>query len=469
MLAPGAVAETWWWPSYGRDSELTNDVATSSITPATARGMKLAWSDHLDGAIIASPLSATVAVDGVDEQLVYVATEAGSVYAVSADTGSVVWQRTFPTTTSEACGVFGFSSTGAIDLERGILYEAAADGTVHALDLATGGERAPWPLRLIDRPAVEYVWGGLELIGGRLYVPVSSYCDAPDAQGVAAEGRVAAVDPVTAHVEATWDPVPGFGNLGGVWGWGGVSAQVGGTTIYTGVGNSYVFSDQCACYVDDVGYGDKLVALTPDLTQVLASDKPADVPNQGDEDFGAAPLVFQPRGCPPLLAAKNKMGVLYVWNRDRIGDGPIASIGLGDGTSPFVGAPSYDVARQILVVSQAVVAGKGTGYGLAAFGVRPGCTFRELWRTPLGSGNQAPPIVVGSIVFASGGDSGGFAALDIGSGAQLWSYPTTGRTFSPLIETGGAVFGGDLDGTLYAFRADGPPVRPRVGYSGRAV
>ncbi|MFL5966506.1 MAG: PQQ-binding-like beta-propeller repeat protein [Gaiellaceae bacterium] len=459
--APASAAgEAWDWLAYGRDTQLTNDVASSSITRANARDVKLWWSDRLDGAVIASPLSARVQVGVRRRQLVFAATEAGSIYAVSADTGAVVWQRTFPTTQTDACGTFGVSSTGAIDLGRKLLYVAAGDGSIHALDLATGAEAAPWPVQLLDRPDVEYVWGGLKLIGGKLYVPVASYCDAPDAHGLAAEGRIAAIDPASAQVVAMWDPVPGFGNLGGVWGWGGVSAAPGGSTLYTAVGNSYVFSDACGCFVDDVGYGDNLVALSTDLSQVLAANKPPAVPNQGDEDFGAAPLVFQPRGCPPLLAAKNKMGVVFVWARDRIDDGPIASLGLGDGTSPFVGAPTYDASRQMIVITQVVVAGKGTGYGLAGFDLAANCTFRELWRVPLGRGNQAPAIVVGNVVFAAGGDGGGFGAVDIANGGQLWSYPTTARTFAPLIEVGGTVFGGDLGGMLYAFRAEASP-RPR--------
>jgi outer membrane protein assembly factor BamB len=462
VLPASAGAEAWEWLAYGRDAQLTNDVGSSSITVANAHNVKLWWSERLDGAVIASPLSARVRIGARRRQVVFAATEAGSIYALSADTGAVLWQRTFPTTQTDACGTYGISSTGAIDVTRNLLYVAAADGSIHALDLGTGDESAPWPVQLLDRPGVEYVWGGLKVIGGRLYVPVASYCDAPDARGLAAEGRIAAIDPSTAQVVATWDAVPGLGNLGGVWGWGGVSADVGGSTLYTGVGNSYVYSDECACFVDDVGYGDRLVALTADLSEVLASNKPPTVPNQGDEDFGAAPLVFQPRGCPPLLAAKNKMGVVFVWARDRIDDGPIASLGLGDGTSPFVGAPSYDASRQMLVVTQAVVAGKGTGYGLAGFDLAPECTFRERWRVPLGSGNQAPAIVVGDVVFAAGGESGGFGAVSVATGAPLWSYPTTARTFSPLIEVGGTVFGGDLGGTLYAFRGEvSPRQRPR--------
>lgn len=455
-VAP-AAAETWAWLGYGGNPQLTNDVAASAFTPRNVARTKLAWSVHLDGAVVASPLSARVSINGRWTQVVYVSTEGGSVYALSARDGRTIWRRTFPTATTDACGTYGFSSTGAIDLERGLIYEAGADGSVHALDLQTGEERAPWPLSLLERPLYEYIWGGLQLIDGRLYVPVASYCDEPDQHGVAAEGRLVAVDPTSAGVTATFDPVPGFGNLGGIWGWGGVAAEPDGSVLYTGVGNSYVHSDTCGCEVDDAGYGDRIVALTPDLSTVLASNKPVDVPPEGDEDFGAAPLVFQPRGCPPLLAAKNKLGHLYVWRRDRIADGPIADFPLGDATAAFVGAPSYDAARGTFFVSQVTVHGRGTGYGIAAFAAGTGCALHQIWRSTIGAGDQPPPLVVGDIVFDSRGGSGGFGALSAVNGHQLWSFPTKAQTISPLIEADGVLFGGDVDGNVYAFR---PPARP---------
>jgi NAD(P)-dependent dehydrogenase (short-subunit alcohol dehydrogenase family) len=68
-------------------------------------------------------------------------------------------------------------------------------GDLHALDLATGEERAGWPLQLIQRYEYEYVWAGLQLIGGRLYLPVASYCDETAPDGFSADGRLVAVDP----------------------------------------------------------------------------------------------------------------------------------------------------------------------------------------------------------------------------------------------------------------------------------
>jgi hypothetical protein len=186
---------------------------------------------------------------------------------------------------------------------------------------------------------------------------------------------------------------------------GGVSVDPLDGTVFTGVGNSHSWSDTCGCYVDDVGYGNRLVALAPDLSAVLDSSLPKELPSTGDDDFGAAPLLFQPKACPPLAAANNKIGALYVWNRRRLGDGPLVTIPLGDSRAPFVGAPSWSASKQMIYAAQTVVrdGGKRLGNGVRAFHVEPGCGFRPIWVRALGDGNQATPLVVGNTLFATGG------------------------------------------------------------------
>jgi outer membrane protein assembly factor BamB len=461
-VSAAGAAETWVWLGYGHDTQLTNRVPSTSITATSVSRLRRWWTTRLDGAIVASPLSARARVDRRSTQVVYATTEAGSVYAIAAETGAVLWQRAFGSVKTPQCGVYGFSSTGTIDVDRRALYEIGAQGELHALDLLTGAELPGWPLRLTDRPDYEYVWGGLQLVGGRIYVPFASYCDETDPQGVAADGRLVTVDPSLVEQTAMFDAVPGYGNLGGIWGWGGVSAEEDDSVIYTAVGNSRVYSDDCGCFVDDVPYGDSVVALEPDLSRVLASDKPREVPGVGDNDFGAAPLLFQPKGCPPLAAAKNKVGTLFVWDRTRLEDGWYARFELSDARSAFVGAPSYDPVRGTFFVSQAVIDSSGPLYGIVAFQAGPECSLHPVWKTVAGAGNQPAPLVVGDVVFIPGGRLGGFHALSAVNGHALWKATTDAQTISPMIEAAGIVLGGDRDGNLYAFgtgRADG--LRPR--------
>jgi outer membrane protein assembly factor BamB len=433
LVAGGAHAATprandGDWLSYGHDGRLDNAVVSPTLRPSTVAHLHERWRAQLDGTVVASPLFA----GGV----LYVATRAGSVYALAAADGHVLWQQT--TGTTLACGdlPFGISSTGAIDRAHGLLYEIGADGKLHAFALASGAEASSFPVDLIPSPATQYVWGGLRIVGGRLYVPFATYCDEILPGDALADGGIYGVDLSNPASHTTFDAVPGDGNGGGVWGYGGVSAELDGSFLYAGVGNSHVFDEGCGCDLDDVLYGDRLVKLTPDL-QVAQSNYPPGIDPQGDQDFGSAPLLFQPHGCPPLAAANNKDGLLYVWDRTNIAAGPRTSFGVSDGVAAFVGQPSWSSRLQTLFDAEARVpkTGDKVGDGITALkATYTGCRFLELWRTAIGDRNQAPPLVVGDLVFAGGG-SEGLYALDGRTGAVLWSAPTDGETtYSPLIE-----------------------------------
>lgn len=441
------------WTSYGFDNQLTNAITSKSLTPRTVPALRLGWSLQLDGAVFASPLAANV--DG--RRTVFASTEAGSVYAVDATDGQLVWQRNLGVVQTQECGKWGITSTGAIDLGRHLLFEISADGLLHALDLSTGEEAAGFPLALVTNNLYEYVWGGLRIAGDHLYAVVASYCDAGPPGGAMPEGRMISVPLDEPDAPVIWDPVPGEGNLGGMWGWGGVSVDPDNGTVFTGVGNSYVFSAQCNCIVDNAGYGDSIVALSPDLSTVLDSNNPTVIPPAGDLDFGAAPLLFHPQACPPLAAMNNKDGSMYVWDRTQLSKGAIVRIPLGNGTAAFVGAPSWSESNQTIYVGESVIEkdGVSVGNGVTAWHVDTGCGFRPLWQAPTGQGNQATPLVVGNVVFDGGGKTGGFFAFNGVKGTPLWSYQTDGRTVASMISFAGSVFGADTSGVLYAFDLPG--------------
>jgi outer membrane protein assembly factor BamB len=428
------------WLAYGHDSRLDNAVVSPTFRPSTVPNLHERWRAQLDGTVVASPLYA----GGV----LYAATQNGSVYALAAADGHVLWQQT--TGTTLACGgfPFGISSTGAIDRARGLLYEIGADGKLHAFGLAAGAEAPGFPVDLIPSPSTQYVWGGLRIVGARLYVPFATYCDEILPGDTLADGGIYGVDLANPASHTTFDSVPGDGNGGGVWGYGGVSAELDGSFLYAGIGNSHVFDEACGCDLDDVLYGDRLVKLTPDL-RVAQSNYPPGIDPQGDQDFGSAPLLFQPHGCPPLAAANNKDGLLYVWDRTNIAAGPRTSFIVSDGEAAFVGQPSWSSRLQMLFDAEARVpkTGDKVGDGIAALKTTyTGCRFVEVWRRPIGAGNQAPPLVVGDVVFAGGGTEGLYA-LDGRTGAVLWSTPTDGETtYSPLIEAHRTLFAPVGDG-----------------------
>jgi len=443
------IPEPTSWTSYGQDNQLENAAWSRTLTRANVKTLQPDWKASLGGKIFASPLAFTVG----GRRLLFVATEAGFVYALDAVDGKVVWQTDVGTVETRECGTWGVTSTGVISRGGRVLYVIGATGELHALSVDTGADVAGFPKQIVDHPDYEYVWGGLRIADGRLYVPVASYCDVGAPDGFFPEGGLITIplaDPDSRH---EWDAVPGEQNLGGVWGWGGVSVDPSEGTIFTAVGNSHEWSGDCGCYVDDAGYGDHIVALSPDLASVVAAQDPG-IGSTGDYDFGSAPVLFEPEGCPPLAAANNKNGTLYIWDRTQLSRGPIAAIPVGDGVSAFAGTPAWSDVQQTLYEAQAVLFGASgrLGNGIRAFHVQPGCTFKQTWAHVLGDGTQPTPLVVGDVLFAGGGTPGGFDALSTGNGAVLWSYPTASRTVAVMITVGGTVFGADTGGTVYAFR-----------------
>jgi outer membrane protein assembly factor BamB len=442
------------WLSYGRNGQLTNYVPP--FTGLRAVPQDLAWSAQLDGPVYASPLAvAGVSTSTGVRNLILVETEAGSLYALDAADGTIIWQRSFGATKTAGCGTWGTTSTGVVDKQGGYVYVATADGMLHSLALGTGAERPGWPVTITSRPLAEYVWGGLKLMDQHVYVPVASYCDVPDPEEGLAEGRLVAIDTATGVASYEFDPVSGGDQLGGIWGVGGVSSDEGGDTLYTATGNAEVHDPGCNCTVETVGYADDVVALTPDLSSVVAYDRPPYIPTVGDSDFGAAPLVFQPKGCPPLLAANNKNGNLFVWNRSKISTGPIARFGLSDSIAPFIAEPSWDPVTQTMYDAEASVKvqGKVVGEGVAAIAVGPACSFKESWLANIGTGVQMPPIVVGDTVFDGGGDVRTIVGLDATTGKLVWHWhaPGSASVTAPLIDADDLLIAADTAGVVRAF------------------
>ena len=451
-LVTGAAASTGGpvGPSVtaiGVDRALTNYVPVA-FSAAQAGQLSLRWSAKLDGAIHSAPLYVTAEhvgtyVGGV----VYVATEAGSIYALRARNGSTLWRRTVARPLT-ACGTsFGITSSPVIDEQAHRLYTIGANGLLDALDTRTGRVVPGWPVRVVKQPQLEYVWGGLQLYAGSVYVGVASYCD-----HAGADGYVVAVDAARAAVTHVFDVVPGPGNLGGVWGWGGLSIDPAANRLYVATGNSIVHRN--GNLIEDAGYAERVVALTPAL-RPLASWRRADSPGEiaGDADFGAAPLLFQPPGCPPLVSANSKNAYTYVWDRTKPDTPPLFKDELGSTKSddPFIGRPTYIPSLREIVVAQAAFIQNGQSVrGLEAFTIDASCRFHSAWTVNVGGGPGPPALAVGGVVFWASPSAGLLVGVDAATGQVAFSYHE-GPAYGPLLWAGDLLVGGAEDGTLRAF------------------
>ncbi len=452
--------------------------AAGRIDAADATRLHTRWSTALDGSVIASPLFVDgPIVPGEHGGVFYAATQAGSVYALSATSGAVLWQRSLGTMLSSCdesqAGVdstYGIVSTGVIDRARGRLYVIGATGLLYALDLATGDTASGWPVQVVSETSGELVWGGLSMAGNDVYVPVASYCDEPGFDGLLADGRLVAVDADSHTVAQTFDVVSGPANMGGIWGFGGASIDPLTGDLWTSTGNSSVFDPGCGCIREDAGYGETVVQLTPSL-DVLAADRPTDVPGEVvDDDFGSTPVLFQPPGCPPLAAVNSKNGFVYVYRRDSLATGPIWSFRAGpdDLNNPFVGEPSYSAQLNAFFVADArSYDPEGTVTHFAtveAFAVGPGCALptEPTWTAgDVGDGPKPPPLLVADLVLVAGGNEPGIFALDAGSGRVLWSASVTDSEYAPPAFGDGQIVVGDTGGSITAFGVGNAPVPRR--------
>lgn len=426
------------------------------LGPVKARGLHKLWAFDIGGATIGEPvLAAGVRVGTAIRNLVFVGSENGTLFAVDAVSGRLVWKRTLGSQETGCSdmpgGLYGVSSTPAIDRATGALFVAGGDGKLFGLSLSTGKTLAGWPQVVTVHPAQEYVYSAITRggpTGDRLYVETASYCDATPYHGRVEEFSVAKHRRV-----ATWYVV-GDGSVsgGGIWGQAGVSLDAKGN-VYTATGNAMTSPET-------YGYGEAIVRLGPNLG-VQSSDQPN--LTGGDVDYGASPMLFRPKGCPLLLTVENKSGVLFVFHADSIHAGPIQALQVGNvGDWQFNAIPAWDpVSHMVYVADSSSSTDPNTNVhyseGLIAFHVA-NCMLkpRPAWLAPTDPGgwvSMGPPTVADGVVYYGDGFGDTLFAYDAATGAHLWNSGSTiaGGIWSAPLVANGRLYTGSWDGHLYAF------------------
>ena len=166
-------------PGHAQNDVLTwhNDVARTGqnlseaiLTPAlvNSKNFGLIANVVVDGKVDAQPLYASaITLPGQGtHNILYIATEHDSVYAMNADSGTIYWQKSLlaageTTSDDRNCGQvtpeIGITSTPVIDRSAGahgtifvVAMSKDASGNyyqrIHALDLTTGAEQANSPV-----------------------------------------------------------------------------------------------------------------------------------------------------------------------------------------------------------------------------------------------------------------------------------------------------------------------------------
>jgi hypothetical protein len=305
----------------------TNEVL---LTPAdlTSSHFGTTWSFQVDGSVSAQLLYVhALTINGVTHNVLFVATNNDSVYALDANSGTQLWKRSFLSSGVTAVNldaygqsIVGILSTPVIDTTTQTMYlvawTAESNNTVfprrlHAVNITTGGDAvatvaisnsAMQPLLQLQRPA-------LLLLNGTIYVAFGSVGDITPYHGL-----LFAFDESTLAQKAVWNDTSG-GTEGGIWMSGAAPTADSSGDIYLSVGNG-TFNGKS-------DFGQSTVKFSPALS-VLDYFTPINYNslNVNDVDLGAGgPIVVpdQPGAYPHELIACGKPTPIYVINRDNMG------------------------------------------------------------------------------------------------------------------------------------------------------
>lgn len=438
------------WPLWGGD--LRNRRAKSSgetrLTAEQIPSLQLAWAFAVPEIGNPGLMRSQPAVAG---DWLYLAAMDGSVRALHAKDGCVIWKKELDAPL--------FSGTTLSRLENGgmVLVTGDLSANVYALDPFTG-ERL-WSRQVSDHETAR-ISGTPVPFENRIYVPVSSGEWATDAGGdpeyecCTFRGKVVALN--ASNGEILWEyhtiddpPVAqGENEIGTTqWGpsgagvWSSVTVDTDRGRLYVGTGNNYSYPStetSSAIHAINMETGERewiFQGTEKDIWIVTCMDQwvnkhnlnTANCPEDHgpDFDFGAAPMLTTLKDGRDILIAGQKSGIIFGLDPDREGE----------------------------VIWKTRV-GRGGILGGVHFGM---ALHKNIVLVPVSDRDDGETY--------EHARKSGVVGLDVSSGKIIWSTPALSDScdnregchsgFSaPATATPGAVLAGALDGHLQAFSVD---------------
>ena len=419
--------------------------------------------------------------------VVYVAAESNTIYAIDAESGTILLNPSFgqPVAPPALCGSspnLGIHSTPAIDLSSSTMYVVTySQGSggplyrVHALDLGsltdkvtpqtvtashtlTDGTTLPFnALYQRQRPA-------LLLANGNVYAAFGSFCDN---QSNLSRGWVLGWNAATLaampsnELTDTLATAPGDYFLSSIWmsGTGPASDDAGNLLFVTG-------NSQNTTYDGISNIQESVVKVAPNLSSVLDVFTPDDEDSldTADLDFGSGGVMVlpdQPGATPHMAVAAGKDGNMFLMNEDHLGGyspqknnvlGTYPINGCWCGESYFVD-PVDGAARVVSSGGRSVMVWKlhtspKPGLSLATSSASIGGGQAPGFFTSISSNGKANPIIwavsrpasmanPAVFLFAFNPDSGGSTMkLLFRASAGSWPNPGNDANIVPVVANG---------------------------------
>ncbi|HEY6340634.1 MAG TPA: hypothetical protein VIY49_04005 [Bryobacteraceae bacterium] len=402
--------------------------------------------------------------------VVYVATEGNTIYAIDASSGATLLSPNFgtPVKMQDLPGQcnnngpnVGINGTPVIDLSAKVMYvivyTQSSSGpayTLHELDLGTLTDKVPpvpvgashtltngktYPFQASyqrQRP-------GLLLANGNLYAGFGSFCDnnADLSRGRVLGWNKGSLTPLPANqLNDILATSPDSFFLSSIWmsGYGLAADDTG--NLYFVTGNSDTPAKGPTTYDPPKNIQESVVKLSADLTKISSIFTPSNVGplDQHDTDFGSGGVLLLPEQNPPLprlATAAGKDGRMFLLNRDNLGGytpgGPDNVVGTFNINGCWCGQ-SYFFGNNRTVVSSG-----GNSVILWQIQTSPKVTLSQVASSPPIGGTEDPGF------FTSVSSAGATEAI-------VWavSRPNNSQNKSGVCQGDNTVY-------LYAFNAGG--------------
>jgi hypothetical protein len=292
----------------------------------------------VDGQVFAQPLVlSNVSIGGGTHNVVYVATENDSIYAMDASSGSIYWHTILGTPLPQGdvapggipdsgCNnitpQYGITATPVIDPTSGTIYAVVQNNSIyqlHALNVSTGAEKFGGPVVISGsydgitfNPLFELFRPGLLLENGNIVFAAGSHCDNGPWYG-----WLFSYNATTLAQEGIYN-TESTGDCAGIWMSGnGVAADSSGN-LYLSTGNSG--------YYTPPNYGDSVLKMSLNTKDpptsafsVASYFTPSKAGSYGssDDDLSAGGVLLIPG--TSMVAELGKPGVMYLMNESSLG------------------------------------------------------------------------------------------------------------------------------------------------------
>lgn len=355
LLAVSALAQTavttYHYDNYRTGWNNTETTLTPANVITSSFGLlhNVTLDDQVDSQPLVVPgVTITAGSSQGQHDVVYVATEGNTIYAIDAHSGAVLLNPNFGTPVHMPLGCnnngpnVGINSTPVIDPTSGtlyvIIYTQDASGPayrLHALDLGSLTDKVTPQMVSASHTlsngttfnfnaTFQRQRPGLLLANGNVYAGFGSFCDfrADVSRGWLLGWNTGTLTPLPANrLNDLQDSSPNKFFLSSIWmsGYGPAADDSGNILFVTGN------SDPSGTTYDGVSnIQESVVKVSSDLTTVLDLFTPSNQGSldQSDADFGSGGVLVlpdQPGSKPHLAVAAGKVGTMYLMNEDDLG------------------------------------------------------------------------------------------------------------------------------------------------------